>query len=132
MHTKGEQFKAKGIKVQYIWSIKAYRKIIQRWISEQPKEGYGQASRIASYLKTSRTIVSQILKGERDLTIEQGYEITKFLDMNESQTEYFLALLNSARAGSQSLKNFYNKQAERIKTKSQSISGRTDVSTSWP
>jgi transcriptional regulator with XRE-family HTH domain len=112
--------------MQYIWDLKDYREILRTWIQSQPNAGYGEASRIAEHLKTSRTVISQVLKGERDLTIEQGFELSKFLQLNSSLTDYFICLLSASRAGTKILTDYYLTQAEKIRNKSQQISSRTD------
>lgn len=89
-----------------------YKKFVNDWIMTQPSEGRGLFRKIASYLNVHSTLVSHIFKGQKDLSLEQGFQLSKFLELNKNETEYFLLQLNWARAGSISLKDHYRSQLE--------------------
>ena len=107
-----------------IWSYSDYRSYLNAWIKAQPRAGYGKSNQMAMHLNTSRTLISQVLRGVRDLTMEQGYDLANFLELSRAETEYFMSLLNAARAGTVSLSTYFNDVASKLKEKSQRIAER--------
>jgi uncharacterized protein (TIGR02147 family) len=107
-----------------IWNHRDYRSYLNAWIKAQPRSGYGQSNQMALHLNTSRTLISQVLRGVRDLTMEQGYELAIFLELSGAETEYFMSLLNVARAGTASLRTYFNDGARKLRDKSQRIAER--------
>jgi uncharacterized protein (TIGR02147 family) len=69
--------------------------------------GRGQKSKIAEHLRVHSSLLSQILKGDKHFTLEQGCGLCEFLQLSEEETEYFLVLLELARAGSDSLREHF-------------------------
>jgi uncharacterized protein (TIGR02147 family) len=107
-----------------IWAHTDYRSYINAWIRSQPRMGYGKSNQMALHLNTSRTLMSQVLRGVRDLTMEQGYDLAKFLELSAAETEYFMSLLNASRAGTVNLKTYFNEVATKLREKSQRIAER--------
>lgn len=99
-----------------------YRDIVHTIIKSRPKKGYGQLSKMAKYIGVNTTFVSQIMSGAKEPSLEQAVRISEFLHLNESETEYFLLLVQKERAGSQALLRILNKQIISLKNKNAQIS----------
>ncbi len=65
----------------------------------------GFRSRLAEAAKCQRSYFSQILRGEKHLTLEQAAGIAVYLEMDELETEVFLTKVELERAGTKELKN---------------------------
>jgi uncharacterized protein (TIGR02147 family) len=95
-----------------------YRTFISKRFLEMPKRGYGQARKLSNYLGVHTTLVSQILKGLKTLTLEQASLCAEFLGLTDLETEYFLLLVQWDRAGNESLRKNLKRQMEQTKSKS--------------
>ncbi len=87
---------------QYLDSLE----FLAAYIKSQPRAGHGQMRRIAEHLKLSSSTVSLMMKGERQLSEEQGLDLAQFLGLNARETEYFILLIRHSKAGSDSLKRY--------------------------
>ena len=83
------------------------------WIKIQPKAGRGQIKRISEHLGVSTTLVSQVLSDDKHFSLETAAEVTNYLCFNESESEYFLLLVDYERAGSFKLKKILEKKIEK-------------------
>lgn len=79
--------------------------ILERWESG-PKEGYGQAKKLADFLGISTVVISQTLKGDRDFSTENAFKTTQFLELSPFEAQYFMKLVDYAKAGHYELKAF--------------------------
>lgn len=94
------------------------------WLKDRmaalPKRGHGEARRIAAFLDVNSTMVSQILSGSKDFTLEQAEMMTQYFALKPEESEYFILLVQRERAGTTSLKKLFSRQiAEKRKTASE-------------
>lgn len=106
-----------------IFEFKDYKKFINTWITEKPKAGRGQIRKIADHLRVSTTLLSQVFKGEKHLSLETAAELTNYLGLNENESEYFLLLIEYQKAGGFKLKQILLKKLER----EQQIGSQLDI-----
>lgn len=105
-----------------IFDFSNYKKYVRSWIESQPQKGYGQSSKIADALGISAVLVSQIFKGEKNLSLEHAFLLTEYLGLSSSERDYFLLLVNFEKAGSQKLRDHFHQQIKRIqKEKTESL-----------
>ncbi len=81
-------------------------------------------SELSRFIGVHTTLVSQILKGHKDLTTDQAISVCEFFGLNSLESEYFLLLVNYDRAGHLSAKKFYKNKLQKLKEQSQIISER--------
>lgn len=86
-----------------IYQYQDYKIFINDWIKSRTKGGHGELRKMAEYLRISTTMVSQIFRGEKHLSLETACELTEFLALSEEESEYFLLLVDYNRAGSAKL-----------------------------
>ncbi len=79
---------------------------------------------LAESAKCHPSYFSQALKGKQELTPDQGINIAIFLNLNSSETQYFMNLLSYARAFNPDLKKFLKLQIESQKNVSEKLSDR--------
>jgi uncharacterized protein (TIGR02147 family) len=104
-----------------------YRKFIEKRLSAMPNKGYGQLSQLARFLRVHTTLVSQIIRGHKELTTDQAALVAEYFGLSELETEFFVLLVQLERAGNQTSKAIYKRQLQRIRDQSQSISKRVAV-----
>src|SRR6185312_5992531 len=81
-------------------------------------------SRFAKALSTSSVAVSQVFRGPRELSLEQGVRLAEFLGLNTLETDYFLLLLHKARAGSHALGKILSRQIAELRARGQEVATR--------
>lgn len=112
-----------------IFDYADYKTFMKDWISTKPKGGYGQRGRIAKFLNISSVSASQIFTGDRHFTEEQGIELAEFLGFTEVESDYFLLLIQWARAGSVKLKKQCERQMAKLKKQAQNLKARVPTHT---
>jgi uncharacterized protein (TIGR02147 family) len=110
-----------------VYEFNDYRKFLAKQLSIMPNQGYGQMSKLASHLGVHSTLISQILKEHKNLTVDQAALVADFFGMNELETEFFVLLVSLDRAGNWAAKNIYKKQLQKIKDQVRNISQRVTV-----
>ncbi len=106
-----------------IYDSQDYRAFINDWITSQPKS-HGLKTKMAEALNVSSTLVSLILKGEKDLTLEQAIDAAEFLGLNEAETDHFFLLVEMEKAGTQKLKARFRKKLETARKQAQTLASR--------
>ncbi len=107
-----------------IFDFDDYKSFVNQKIAGMPKKGFGQSRRIAQFLNISAVIVSQVFKGDRDLTLEQAYKVTEYFGFNEIERDYFLLLVQRNRAGYFKLKKVFSDQINKMKKESKEVKSR--------
>lgn len=107
-----------------IFEYHEYKKFVNDWIGLQAHGGHGQLRQLALYLEINSVVMSQVFRGDRDLTLEQALGVTKFMGLSELERDYFLLLVQKSRAGSHELKSVFEKQLDALRITAQSLKNR--------
>ncbi len=110
-----------------LWQFDDYREYMKAFIQYQPNGGRGQAGKIAAALGIHSTLLSQILNGHRDLTMEQASLFCDYDDMSEAESDLFLNLVSLSRAGNESLRKKLRKQIEEQKNSFSEVRKRVGI-----
>lgn len=105
-----------------IYDFNDYRKYLKAWIQHQPLKGHGLKGKMARAAGVSSTLISLILKGEKQFSQEQALEISEFIGHTEQECDYLLLLLEKDRAGSHKLKQKIQKKIHKAQAEAQKIS----------
>jgi uncharacterized protein (TIGR02147 family) len=98
---------------QSIFNFGDYKEFVNSWIdiqnasSAEDKVSY---RKVALHLNISSTMISQIFKGDKQLSLEMAYELCAFLNLSGNEIDYFLALVELQKAGSYKLKKYYEEK----------------------
>lgn len=107
-----------------IYDFSDYRKYLEGWIRSRLGGGRGERSRFAEILKCHSAYISQVFRGRADLSLEQAILLSSHFDHSESEREFFLLLVQVARAGNPTLRAFFEKQIQKILTTRLNLSQR--------
>jgi len=107
-----------------LYNFTSYRAYLSDHIAHLPQKGRGEIKRISQAIQIHPTLMSMILSGSRDLTTEQAYDLSSYLQHTDMESDYFLALVQMERAGNQRLKAHLKKNIEKLKTEATKISNR--------
>jgi len=89
-----------------------YRDYLRDYLKHLPRKGRGELSRWAAQLNTNSTLVSQVMAGTRELSMDQAYRLSQHLGLNSEETEFFLLLVQHSRAGTGEFRNHLKSRIE--------------------
>lgn len=107
-----------------LYNYTNYKNFINEWIKSLPKGGRGKYLEIATELNAHTTLISQIFKGERDLSMEQAFQLCDYLGFNKLETDYFLLLVSKERSGNFQLQEYYQSKIEQLQNELQDMKSR--------
>lgn len=107
-----------------IFDFHDYKHCINEWISTQPRGGHGLLRQMALHLNVNSVVMSQIFRGDRDLTPEQALSVANFIGFSELERDYFVLLVQANRAGTVDLKKHYEKQLDSLRTAATALKNR--------
>ena len=110
-----------------IYNFSSLRSYIQAYFGQMPKGGHGQSLRLANHLKVHTTLVSQVLSGSKNFSLEQAARAVSFFGLLEEEAEYFVLLAQRERAGSKELLEILDRRLEEIKTNARNLSTRLEA-----
>jgi uncharacterized protein (TIGR02147 family) len=84
----------------------------------------GLKKRAAEAMDVHTTLVSQVLKGHCELSLEQAEKLNKFLNHTSEEASFFLLLILRDRAGTTTLKKRFETQIEEMKGKRLNLTSR--------
>lgn len=107
-----------------IFEFNDYRRFLAHHLAGLPKRGRGELGKIAHHLKVHPTLMSLIMSGQRELSVEQAYDLCTYLEFTELETDFFLLLLQRSRAGNTRLKSYTEKHLEKIRKEATKVEKR--------
>lgn len=107
-----------------IFSYSDYKILVNDLLLTKPNQGRGQYKRISEHLNVSSVLVSQIFKGAKDISIEQGHKLCDYFNFIELEKKFFVTLISSNRAGTFELRKFYDKELSELRKQAKSIVNR--------
>lgn len=109
-----------------IFQFSGYQAYLQAYLKQLPREGYGEARKIAEHLRVSSTFVSHALSGQKQLTFEQASLLSEYLGLDALESEYFYYLVQLERAGNHQLRSFCERRLAELKQESLKLSERVE------
>lgn len=82
-----------------------YALYLKDYIANRPRNGRGEISKMAAEIGVHTTLMSLILSGQRDLSAEQCFDLSRYLNLTDSEQEFFSTMVQYRRAGSSRLKS---------------------------
>ena len=110
-----------------IFKFGNYRSFLVSHIKSLPRRGFGEAKKMAEHLGVSSTFLSHVLAGSKQLSLEQAHALTKYLGLNNLESEYFLCLVQKDRAGTKDLQDYFSRKLTELSNKSLNMAERLDV-----
>lgn len=107
-----------------IFNHSEYRDFLRAWIAALPQKGRGELAKIARHLEVNTTLLSQIMSGSRDFSLEQALVVGQYFGLNKLELEYFLNLVQLSRAGNHLLKKHLHEKLEELRSSSKKLSTR--------
>jgi len=96
-----------------------YKLFLNRQLDELDQGGRGARARLSRAIGCQTAYTAQVLRGAAHFSLEQAEAINIFLGHTEEQSNFFLLLVQSGRAGTPQLRSRFKKQLDAI------LEGRT-------
>lgn len=93
-----------------IFEYKNYKQYILDWMDKTPMQGRGQRKLLAEAIGCQTPFITHVLSGDYHFSPEQAEACARYLELNESELEFFILLVLKQRAGTKTLENFFTKQ----------------------
>jgi uncharacterized protein (TIGR02147 family) len=97
-----------------VYRFENYKDVLKAQLKERSTQR-GIVSRLAQAAGCQRSYLSQVLNSHVHLTPDHAFGICDFFGFNETETAYFLALVDHARAGSPAFKARLKSQMKKIR-----------------
>lgn len=107
-----------------IYDFSEYTSFLRAWIAAKPKRGRGEIRRMADVLGVNPALISQALSGEKCLSLELTADLVTHLGLTEKEADYFILLVEYARAGSVRLKQVFKKRIVEAQKRATRVSER--------
>lgn len=86
-----------------IFEFDDFRSYLRARNAQLPSNGRGEFRRMALHTKIHTTMISQIMRGDKNLSLEHAASLSQYLGFSSEETSYFLLLVQKDRAGTQEL-----------------------------
>ncbi len=104
-----------------------YRLFLKGWVKEKSVTQRGQWSRMAKAIGVTSTMISQVMRGDRNLSLELANDLCDYIGFAEDEARHFLLLVDFARAGSTRLKTRLRNQVIESQSRAQTLTKRLKV-----
>lgn len=112
--------------MQNIYSFNDYVDFL-KWKIEMNSSERRYKSNLAEAAGCQPSFLSQVLGDSMDLTADHAMGLCEFWGLNTIEKEYFITLVQLARASSHALKGFYKKKLELVKKQNDKLTERFQV-----
>jgi uncharacterized protein (TIGR02147 family) len=107
-----------------IFEFSDYKAFLKRYIENLPRKGRGEINKIAAHIRVHPTFISQVFRGDKDLTAEHAYHLCPYLGLQPLESDYFIYMVQHERAGTAEFKKYYRKKLDEIRKSSLHIANR--------
>jgi len=107
-----------------VFQYTEYKEFVLQRIHEMPKAGRGEFQRLAVALQMHTTSVSQVFRGEKNLTLEQTARLCTHWGLNARESNYLITLVEVARAGTPELRKILERRLAEMREESRELKHR--------
>lgn len=107
-----------------VYQFDDYKDFFNHWVAALPKGGHGEYRRVSLALNVSTTMISQVFKGDKELSLELACDLCEYLNLSEDEVDYFLLMVEFRRAGSIKLQKRLQRQIKDRREKAQKLENR--------
>src|ERR1700684_1559181 len=102
----------------------SYKPYLEEYMAQLPKGGRGEINRMAEAMDVHPTLVSQVLRGDKDFSLEQAHKLCHHIGLLKLEKDYFILLVQFERAGSSDLRQYYKEKIDELKARSLDLKER--------
>lgn len=109
-----------------IFSYSNYIEAIKHLITQNKDEIKGIQTKLAKHINVTQAYLSRVLSGLADLNQEQIFSTGVFFNLDSSEKEFLITLLNLNRAGTSELRAFYQAKINLVLSKRHNMNNRIE------
>ena len=110
-----------------VYQYEDYKAFLLAKIEAAPNKGRGVRRRLAEAIGCQIAYVSHVLAADKNLSLEQAEASARFFKLREDEADFFLLLVQIARAGTRELHQYFGKQIEIRKREQNEIKKRIRI-----
>lgn len=111
-----------------VFNFTDYKAFVRTSLETRAEKKRGQYRAMARHLRVHASLLSHVFRGPKNLTPEQACSLAEFLALGDLETDYLVALLDRARAGSASLERILDRRLEMLRERHLQIEHRLPAS----
>ncbi len=100
-----------------VFDFTDYRRYLHRYIDSRPKKGRGVRSALAQAAGCQVAYLTRVFSDQAELSLEQADAIAQYLGFSQEEANYFLLMIQYARAGTPRLRGHFANQLEEVQKK---------------
>ena len=109
-----------------VFSFADYRKYLASWLDHAKKQKLATMSTLSTVAQVHTTFMSQVLKGGKQLSLEQAALLADYFKHTELEREYFFVLIQLDRAGNPSLRKYFEQKKSELNKQKNNMSRRME------
>lgn len=109
-----------------VYNYDDYRKFISSVVKAR-QSPWGIWSKISKAAGCRSTYLTQVMKGRAELTPDHVLGISRFFELNNDETQFFLLILEYGRAATKNLKEFLIKRIHKIQKEQEVLENKTHI-----
>ncbi len=115
-----------------LFDYRDYKIYFNDLIEALPLQGRGKRVELAQAIHCQKAFISQVLGGDYHFSLEQAEMTADFFGITGEEKEYLMLLVSCNRAGTPSLKKFYEEQLERKREENKQLESRLKIKKKIP
>lgn len=115
-----------------LFDFNNYKSFLNDLIDSYPKAGRGVRKALSQAIGCQIAYITHVLSGESHFSLEQAEAATRFFSLNKDETEFFILLVQSNRAGTANLKKFFEPMIEEKRQKNLLLKNRLKIKETLP
>ena len=113
-----------------LFEFSDYRAFIKDWIERAKVAKSSNLTRLAETIRVHPTFLSHVLSGAKDLSLEQATALAQVFSLTKLEREFFFILIQSEKAGTTDLKEYWRERKTEILSEKDKLSRRFEKSKS--
>ena len=113
----------------FVFDFSDYKAYLNAYIAALPKRGYGFKSRLAEAANCKTAYIAQVLNGVAHFSLEQAENLNTTLGHDDLESEFFLLLVQLARAGTEKLRRRLRSQIQALHERQNNLKQRFRANT---
>ncbi|RYZ86012.1 MAG: TIGR02147 family protein, partial [Proteobacteria bacterium] len=110
-----------------VFKFESYKDFLRNWIASRPRKGHGELKRLATALNVHSTLMSQVVNGQRDPSLEQAAELASVIGLSARERRFFLAQVQFAKAGSKKLRDVFSEELQFLREQELDVASKFKV-----
>ena len=115
-----------------IFEFNCYKEYLKFYLEDSKKRKRGSSSSLSKALNVHPSFISQVIKHNKDISMEHAYKITDIFDLKGLAKDYFILIFLKSKSSNMDLKKYFQDKSEKKKIKAKSNSLKSSKAITLP